>query len=420
MSPGAFDPVAVGVDAKAEGDGFWFDTRLRGELERRPRVPGRVRRRPERRAAVRRHRSRARAGGALGDRRVPEDPRGPATPPGRVRPTAGCAEEERWPSRRSRRFSWLLLLVLAAASVGFCRALREPWPAEQGVASCPKARSGNVADRGLGRRHDRRRARGGPAVHARAFSKAHACVRATRRGPRARAAAAPRPLRAAGLVRGVGPLLERGHARRVGPAPRRARLRPQGDGRRRGRSCSRRSGTRTRRTSCSSDSPRFPVASVREYAELVESLARGERLGYLLGGSLLPWRWLMALGLPTANATRHPVMLYAFEQENSSMATSLAPGALEQRRRTVAVVADLRVGVVVDEQTGRCCARRQSRGRSRPCRRWPRSGCSGSSGRSSWRASARRRGSTRSARKPFSSVMGIQWVSPPAKMPLER
>jgi mono/diheme cytochrome c family protein len=30
VSPGAFDPVAVGVDAKAEGDGFWFDTRLEG------------------------------------------------------------------------------------------------------------------------------------------------------------------------------------------------------------------------------------------------------------------------------------------------------------------------------------------------------------------------------------------------------
>jgi mono/diheme cytochrome c family protein len=30
VSPGAFDPVAVGVDTKAEGDGFWFDTRLEG------------------------------------------------------------------------------------------------------------------------------------------------------------------------------------------------------------------------------------------------------------------------------------------------------------------------------------------------------------------------------------------------------
>ncbi len=30
VSPGAFDPVAVGVDVKARGDGFWFDTRLSG------------------------------------------------------------------------------------------------------------------------------------------------------------------------------------------------------------------------------------------------------------------------------------------------------------------------------------------------------------------------------------------------------
>jgi hypothetical protein len=30
VSPGAFDPVAVGVDVKARGDGFWFDTRLPG------------------------------------------------------------------------------------------------------------------------------------------------------------------------------------------------------------------------------------------------------------------------------------------------------------------------------------------------------------------------------------------------------
>ncbi len=30
VSPGAFDPVEVGVDRKAKGDGFWFDTRLPG------------------------------------------------------------------------------------------------------------------------------------------------------------------------------------------------------------------------------------------------------------------------------------------------------------------------------------------------------------------------------------------------------
>jgi mono/diheme cytochrome c family protein len=30
VSPGAFDPVAVGVDVRAPGDGFWFDTRLSG------------------------------------------------------------------------------------------------------------------------------------------------------------------------------------------------------------------------------------------------------------------------------------------------------------------------------------------------------------------------------------------------------
>lgn len=30
VSPGAFDPVQVGVDRHAKGDGFWFDTRLQG------------------------------------------------------------------------------------------------------------------------------------------------------------------------------------------------------------------------------------------------------------------------------------------------------------------------------------------------------------------------------------------------------
>ena len=43
VSPGAFDPVAVGVDVKVLGDGFWLDTRLLGECERRPRVSGRLR-----------------------------------------------------------------------------------------------------------------------------------------------------------------------------------------------------------------------------------------------------------------------------------------------------------------------------------------------------------------------------------------
>ena len=35
---------------------------------------------------------------------------------------------------------------------------------------------------------------------------------------------------------------------------------------------------------------------------------------------------LIAVALPHANATRQPVMLYALEQLNSSIATSLAPG----------------------------------------------------------------------------------------------
>ena len=59
---------------------------------------------------------------------------------------------------------------------------------------------------------------------------------------------------------------------------------------------------------------------------------------------------LIACALPQANATRQPVMLYAFEQLNSSMATSLAPGRSRKLGGDVAVEADLGVGVVVDDE----------------------------------------------------------------------
>jgi hypothetical protein len=47
VSPGSFDPVAVGLDAKARGEGFWLDTRVRGNANvghefRAGYVPGRT------------------------------------------------------------------------------------------------------------------------------------------------------------------------------------------------------------------------------------------------------------------------------------------------------------------------------------------------------------------------------------------
>ena len=59
---------------------------------------------------------------------------------------------------------------------------------------------------------------------------------------------------------------------------------------------------------------------------------------------------LIASWLPHANATRQPVMLYAFEQLNSSIATSRAPGRSQYGGRHVAVEADLGIRVVVNEE----------------------------------------------------------------------
>ncbi len=211
VSPGAFDPVTVGVDAAGRGRRLLVRHAAARELERRSRVPRRLRRGRSGEPAVRRHRSRAPRGGALGARRVPEDPRGPATLPGRLAPGLRCAlRSRRWPAGAPVAFCGCSCSCSALASVGFYRALRDPWPAQQGVASCRRRGAGH--GRGSWPRPSRsstprtRRA----AVHA----------QRVREGPRLRARDASRSpsssrgcgtacSRARADVRRVAPLLER-------------------------------------------------------------------------------------------------------------------------------------------------------------------------------------------------------------------
>jgi mono/diheme cytochrome c family protein len=91
VSPGAFDPVAVGLDGKPVGDGYWFDTRLPGNANvghefRAGYVPGKTEADDPQYGVI---------GPALGPEersaiveylKVHEDP---PTPPGRVPPDCG-------------------------------------------------------------------------------------------------------------------------------------------------------------------------------------------------------------------------------------------------------------------------------------------------------------------------------------------
>jgi hypothetical protein len=97
VSPGSFDPVAVGVDVKARGDGFWYDTRLPGNANvghefRAGYVPGKT---DEDDPQY----------GVIGPALTPDERwaiveylkthEDPPTPPGRTPPTCGVAEEGR-------------------------------------------------------------------------------------------------------------------------------------------------------------------------------------------------------------------------------------------------------------------------------------------------------------------------------------
>jgi hypothetical protein len=99
VSPGSFDPADVGVDGKARGDGFWFDTRLPGNANvghefRAGYVPGKTEAddpqygvigpafSPDERRAI------------VEYLKIHEDP---PTPPGRVPPDCGIRWERPWP-----------------------------------------------------------------------------------------------------------------------------------------------------------------------------------------------------------------------------------------------------------------------------------------------------------------------------------
>jgi hypothetical protein len=192
--------------------------------------------------------------------------------------------------RRSRRFLWLLFLALVAASVGFCRAARDPWPAQQGIV----VPEGEVLDTARVVAEtvaliDRAHVEGRPFTRS-AFAKAHACVRATvdvpDLEPRLRHGLFARRGGYQAWIR-----FSNGDARVASDQRRDAHglaLKVMGVAGDKLLESERGADTQD---FLLSDSPRFPVANVREYAELVESMARGSRFAYFLDGSLLPWRW---------------------------------------------------------------------------------------------------------------------------------
>ncbi len=91
VSPGSFDPVAVGLDAKAAGEGFWLDTRLRGNANvghefRAGYVPGKAEADDPQYGVIGPEWSPDERWAIVEYLKVHEDP---MTPPGRVPPDCG-------------------------------------------------------------------------------------------------------------------------------------------------------------------------------------------------------------------------------------------------------------------------------------------------------------------------------------------
>ncbi len=97
VSPGSFDPVAVGLDPKARGDGFWFDARLPGNANvghefRAGYVAGKTEADDPQYGVIGPALSPEERWAIVEYLKVHEDP---AAPPGRVPPTCGLPEEAR-------------------------------------------------------------------------------------------------------------------------------------------------------------------------------------------------------------------------------------------------------------------------------------------------------------------------------------
>ncbi len=192
--------------------------------------------------------------------------------------------------RRPRRFLWLLVFALAAGGFWFWRATRDPWPAQQGISVPPGEELDTariVADTIalIDRGHVE-----GRAFARSSFAKAHACLRATVEvpslEPRLRHGLFARPGRYQAWIR-----FSNGSARPSSDQRRDAHglaLKVMGVPGAKLLGSERDADTQD---FLLSDSPRFPVASVREYARLVEARAQGRRFSFFFHASFLPWRW---------------------------------------------------------------------------------------------------------------------------------
>jgi hypothetical protein len=226
--------------------------------------------------------------------------------------------------RRSRRSLWWLLLGLAAASFGFCRAVRDPWPAQQGVlVAAGEERDTVRAVAATVALVNRNHVEGRPFARSE-FAKAHACVRASLEvpdlEPRLRHGLFARLARYDAWLR-----FSNGSSRVASDQRRDAHglaVKVMGVA---GDKLLEEERAADTQDFLLSDSPRFPLASVRAYAELVEALARGDRLAYLFDGSLLPWRWRIRTGWLEFRAHRAPPSSPLQTQYYSGTAYRLGP-----------------------------------------------------------------------------------------------
>jgi len=228
---------------------------------------------------------------------------------------------------RSRRCFWLLLLALAAGAVGFWRAVRDPWPAQQGIA-VPEGEQQDTARvvAATVALVDRQHVPGRSFARS-TFVKAHACVRASFEVPeleqRLRQGLFARPGRYDAWIRfSNGSASAFSDERRdthglalkvMGVAG--EKLLPGEPG-------------ADTQDFLLSDSPRFTVASVAEYAELVLARARGGRFGYFFGDSFLPWRWRARAGWLAFRARSATPASLLQTQYNSGTAFRLGPDEL--------------------------------------------------------------------------------------------
>lgn len=232
------------------------------------------------------------------------------------------------PTRRLRPLAVVLLVLVVAAGFGAARALREPWPAEQGVSVSPDegAYTSRIVASAVAMVDAAHAGAPGRPFTRDVHSKAHGCVKATfevgdleprlRHGLFAHAGTYDAWVRfSSGDTHVQSDLVKdaRGFALKVMGVPG-EKLLPAERG-------------EATQDFVMINSPRFFIRTLPDYEAFTASMARGSRYGWFFDGfSWKPWRWRLRELYLAARTLKPPPASLLQTQYHSLSAYRLGPG----------------------------------------------------------------------------------------------